>query len=238
MKTVGFDVLDEDIAPNQINISSLVLKKELNPLIWDNNYLREDIKNVLCPIIDEYYSYVTKDLDEVKVIDVYFTGSLANYNWSTYSDVDIHIVSDYSKINSDVEFVSKYFKDRSELYSLKHQHCLGNFDVELNMNDIVPLRKNAGVWSMLDDIWIQEPNIHEINIDYPLIKEKSAKIMNLIDNNINNPDVLKIIKKKISKMRNSSLDSEGEFANENLVFKLLRRSGYIDKLKRLINKPQ
>jgi hypothetical protein len=37
-------------------------------------------------------------------------------------------------------------------------------------------------------------------------------------------------KEKIRKYRSCGLKSEGEFSYENLVFKYLRRSGYIGKL--------
>jgi len=38
------------------------------------------------------------------------------------------------------------------------------------------------------------------------------------------------IKDKIKKMRQSGLEAGGEFSNENLIFKVLRRTGYIEKL--------
>ena len=41
---------------------------------------------------------------------------------------------------------------------------------------------------------------------------------------------------KIYTLRQSGLDSGGEFSSENLVFKILRAQGYLDKLKSLINK--
>ena len=34
---------------------------------------------------------------------------------------------------------------------------------------------------------------------------------------------------KIKKMRQTGLDREGEFSYENMVFKVLRRSGYIER---------
>ena len=37
-------------------------------------------------------------------------------------------------------------------------------------------------------------------------------------------------KEKLKKYRSSGLEKEGEFSYENLVFKVLRRNGYIDKL--------
>ena len=43
-------------------------------------------------------------------------------------------------------------------------------------------------------------------------------------------DKLKSIKDKIKKYRQSGLEEGGEYSEENLVFKMLRRTGYMEKL--------
>jgi hypothetical protein len=43
-------------------------------------------------------------------------------------------------------------------------------------------------------------------------------------------------KEKLKKYRSSGLEKDGEFSYENLVFKFLRRNGYIDKLFNFKNK--
>ena len=42
---------------------------------------------------------------------------------------------------------------------------------------------------------------------------------------------LRAIMKKLKEARRASLDSYGEYGFENLVFKELRNSGYIDKIR-------
>ena len=37
------------------------------------------------------------------------TGSLANYNWSSFSDVDLHIIVDFSQIDENYELVKGFF---------------------------------------------------------------------------------------------------------------------------------
>ena len=46
---------------------------------------------------------------EVGIEDLRLTGSLANYNWSEYSDVDLHLVVDFEKIDEDIELVKAFF---------------------------------------------------------------------------------------------------------------------------------
>lgn len=236
MKITDFTVLDEEIEANQISTNSLVLKKSLNPLIWNNELLHEEVLDQALAIADDYFEFITKDIGtNVNIHDIYFTGSLANYNWSKYSDFDIHIAVDYAKLNDNVELISSYFRDRTTLYSLKNKYNIEGFEVELNMNDIVKFRENAGVYSLLKNKWIQKPNINEISIDYDSVKTKTASMMNAIDHTECKLADLKNIKDKIRKMRDSALEKDGEFATENLVFKLLRRSGYIEKLKNNID---
>jgi hypothetical protein len=54
-----------------------------------------------------------------------------------------------------------------------------------------------------------------------------------LDNNINSEiilDKLKKVWKRIKDARQSGLEKEGEYSIENLIFKLLRRNGYIQRL--------
>ena len=44
------------------------------------------------------------------------------------------------------------------------------------------------------------------------------------------------IKDKLKKFRKCGLEDKGEFSYENLVFKFLRRNGYLGKLSELKNK--
>ena len=243
MKITNFQVLNEDIEPEQINTNSLAIKKSLNSDIWDNDIINEEIKDQALAIGEDFFEFCTKDFDKKVILkDILFTGGLANYMWSSYSDFDIHVVVKYSDINSDIELIGNYFKDKATLYSLKHQYKICEFDVEVNMNDVVEYRKNSGVFSLLKNKWIQKPDVDDIKLDYNVIKVKTSAIMNKIDHTACTFNDLKALKKKINKMRDAGLAKDGEFSIDNLVFKLLRRSGYIEKLKNnieeLTSKPQ
>lgn len=243
MKLAQFDILDEDISPDQINTSSLTIKNELNPSIWEDGEISEDVKDQALEIGYDFFEFCTKDIEKgVELVDILFTGGLANYMWSKFSDFDIHVVVDYKKINNDAELIGSYFRDKATLYSLDHKYNIQGFDVEVNMNDIVEYRKNAGVYSLLNNEWVQEPDIENIDPDYDTIKFKTSALMNKIDHTKCTLEDLKDIKKRISKMRDAGLEKDGEFSIDNLVFKLLRRSGYINKLKnnilKLASKPR
>ena len=79
-----------------INVSSFQLKDNLNPKIWDNDQsLNSRVRQHLEKIAKVF---ITKTKIPTGVIsDIILTGSLAGYNWSNYSDVDLHVIVDYSK---------------------------------------------------------------------------------------------------------------------------------------------
>jgi hypothetical protein len=47
--------------------------------------------------------------------------------------------------------------------------------------------------------------------------------------------MIKNLKEKIKKMRQTGLDREGEYSFENIAFKVLRRTMYLDKLSEIEN---
>ena len=114
------------------------------------------------------------------------------------------------------------------------------YDVECFVQDETEVTFSSGVYSILYDMWVNEPTKNEMkNVDTELIKEKAKQWMRIIDGVVDNikdetPEEIKSIvkkyKEKLKKFRNCGLEKDGEMSLENLVFKLLRRNGYIGKL--------
>ena len=63
-------------------------------------------------ISDDFFE--TLDIAWVDIDDIILTGSLANYNWSKFSDVDIHILVDYEEVDDNVDLVREYFMSKKE----------------------------------------------------------------------------------------------------------------------------
>ena len=97
----------------------------------------------------------------------------------------------------------------------------------------VKRKKCQGVYSVLKGYWIQEPTKFEDDFDENELMKKVNNIKNKLDTLIKSekPEALKTIVNKIRMARASSLDRYGEYGFENLVFKELRNSGYIDKVR-------
>lgn len=75
-----------------------------------------------------------------------------------------------------------------------------------------------------------------VALDIPNIQAKAAGFMDQIDElltTVNAKSAAATIEKlmdKLKKYRKAGLDAEGEFSTENLVFKILRNTGYLEKL--------
>jgi len=225
-------------------IKSFYVKDELNPKIWDNPdnpsdaKMKEDIRKRLMEIANEFVGFLGL---EIFVQDVTMTGSLANYNWSEFSDVDLHIMYDFDESGDKKELVQELFKIKKTLFNSTHDITVKGYDVELYVQDTNEPHISSGVYSVLYNEWIKEPSPEEVTIDEGKLKQKVDQwkdIIDLVIDDIEEGDedletaVEKIdkVKDKLKKYRTCGLEKNGEYSYENLVFKFLRRNGYIQKL--------
>ncbi len=225
---------EQDFEP----IKSFKIHDTLNDKVWDDWKIKPEIKKSLIDIAQDYFDYIEVKAD---IKDIYFTGSLANFNYSEYSDFDIHLVIDFADVNDDVELVQKYLDFAEKLWKEQHDIKIAGYEAELYCQNIDHKMIATGIYSLLQDEWIRKPSKIDWEPDEELIKKKATKLMHDIDELIEVSedkhleyhelkDRMKKTWKKIKGMRQAGLDSkEGEFSTENLVFKLLRRNGYISK---------
>ena len=222
-----------------IDLTGFKMQDELNPKIWDENQkLHPEIRKTLLKIADDYFEGL--ELPGVDIEDVTLTGSLANYNWSQYSDVDLHIIIDYTEVPVDESLVKDFLKTKSSAWNDSHDIKIYGFDVELYVQDVAEEHVSSGVYSILRNEWIIHPEKKPIRIDDKNVKLKTERIMDSIDSlydemkdEKNYDDVVEKsdkIKDRIKKMRQAGLDEVGEFSVENMVFKVLRRNGMLERL--------
>jgi hypothetical protein len=167
------------------------------------------------------------------------TGSLSNYNWSQFSDVDLHILIDFEESKYPLALLKEFFDAKKNVWNEKHDIKIKGYDVEMYVQDVNEPHVSSGVYSILHNKWVVEPKEESPNIDDRMILQKGEEYMRLIDNlvkNGNKKDTLtkiESLRKKIKTFRQSGLEQGGEYSYENLTFKLLRRNGYIEKLLKL-----
>jgi len=225
-------------------LSSFHIKDELNPEIWTNpdspsdTKMKEEIRLQLIEIADKFIEFLGYD---IFVQDITMTGSLANYNWSEYSDIDLHIMYDYKESGPEEELFKDLFKLKKTLFNSTHDITVKGYEVELYVQDTNEPHYSTGVYSVLYNEWIEEPEQENVSIDTDVIKGKVEQWQDMIDTVIEDVEegdedletsIEKIdkLKDKIKKYRQCGLEDEGEYSYENLVFKFLRRNGHIQKL--------
>lgn len=219
-------------------IKSFFSKNSLNSEVWETeDKLNPEVRDKLLEIATEFIDFISVP---IVVDDVIFTGSLANYNWSEYSDIDLHIVCDFSQFSEDLlELYQELFKVKKTIFNSDYNIKIFGYEVELYVQNAAEVHFSTGVYSVLNDEWIKKPMKEDKKIDTSTLKSKIEHWMGKIDTVINNAkgenideakEYVKNLKDKIKKFRSSGLKSGGEYSYENLTFKYLRRNGYLDKL--------
>lgn len=222
-------------------LDSFSVKETLNPKVWENPSdpenakMKPKVRKALLKISEEFIDYLG---DNIFVDDIVLTGSLSNFNWSEYSDFDLHIHVDLQQYEKESELYKELFNLKKQLFNEKHNIKIFGYDVELYAQDTEEVHFSSGVYSVMNDEWINKPKKFRNEIDKSVLKTKIKSWTDKIDSAIDSEEekILDSLKDKLKKYRQSGLEKEGELSYENLVFKFLRRSGHIQKLFDTINK--
>ncbi len=226
-------LLGEDIKPDVIN--SFIIRDSLNTKIWKGDKLKPEIRKKLLLIGKNFF----KDLEleeNVKLHDITLTGSISNYNWSKFSDVDLHLRIKFSEVDDDSDFVKNYVLAKKTIWNNKHDITIYGFPVEVYVENIGESHVASGLYSILKDKWIVVPKKKELQIDLDDIRSKAEGYLGSIPvlqqkmKDGKYDEVVEMVEKiqdKLKRMRSSGLEKGGEFSVENLAFKALRRSPFI-----------
>lgn len=208
----------------------------LNPDIWVNeDEINQNIRAKLLQVSNDFYkqSTITSPIK-----DIILLGSNANYNWTPTSDLDCHIVIDFKSLNMSTDDATEYTNLIKNKWNIEHDIHIKTYNVEMYIQDSAAKNAATGVYSLLNNKWIKKPSKQNVVLDKELIQKKYADMVTRILQSIKerNLESLKTILKDVYDYRQSGLDRAGEFSTENVVFKLLRAKGYIEQLRKAVNK--
>jgi len=232
-KNLKYIVMDEEVEPDDVSVPVAPLRDELNAKVWTaDNQLRPEVRQALIDIANSYFEALELEL-EIK--DILFTGSLANYGWTEGSDIDLHIIVEYGELG-EVAFLEDYLYLKKKNWLDAHNISIYGFEVEPFAKDVENEFAYKAIYSVLNNEWVVPPRKDKPVIDFETVKEKSASLMNDIDkilsikDNVQQFEAAEKLKNKLGGLRNIGLHKSGEYSNENLIYKTLRRTGYLDKL--------
>lgn len=224
---------------DEFNTNLLKPKETLYPKFWKNKNLNPIVSRKLMQIADEVIKSLNLD-KEVK--DVVITGSIASYNWHELSDIDLHIMLDFDKIDDNFDLVKRMLDQTRINWNKKHNIRIAGKEVELYFQHYEEPHEANGIWSLELEKWIAEPVKLNPELDLITTEKKAESIAKCIEHlsemfkNREFKETYEFsqkIKDKIARMRKSGLDKEGIYSPENLAFKMLRNSGLLEKLSSL-----
>ena len=213
------------------------IQDDLNRDIWgEDNKLNPEISEKLLRIAKDFYEKL--DLP-TPILDITFTGSMANYNWTSLSDIDLHIVVDYLAINENQELVRNYLMEAKSNWNRNHDIRIKGHEVEIYVQDSNEPHHSTADYSVLNDEWVIPPLRKAFEASEDAIRQKADAFIARIDLLQKLSDEGKHeevygdserLRDKLRNYRQSGLEAGGEFSTENLVFKFLRNSEEIERI--------
>lgn len=240
-----------EVEANEIDIKPFKVKDKLNPDFFNGEgQLNSQIRLRLLDIADDFVKSL--EVKWVKPSDIVLTGSIANYNWSKYSDVDIHIIYNFKDVYSKTDFVKDYFNSKRDIWNDTHDGLtIKDLPVEISVENSSDPAKSTGVYSLEKNKWVKEPeNMNDSELNKEYIKDFCAKQMTKFDelfDEIDNEtdrkkleilsDKVEALYTKLKNMRGEALKSkEKEMATGNIIWKVIKHQGYIEQAWEYINK--
>ena len=206
------------------------LHETLNPIIWDRNkegyILKPEVKRKLKQIASAFIESLEVNRDAIK--DIVITGSMASYNYTPHSDIDLHLLVDFDKVHIDCPIVGNYLLSKKAEFNQKHDIFIYDIPVEVYAESIDNENVHNGLYS-LNTGWIDLPKKLKPTTNDAAVKAKYEEYKEAAGN-IKDGDLAEKLIDKIKKMRKAGLEKGGEFSVENLVFKKLRDNGVIERL--------
>jgi hypothetical protein len=224
------DFFPEDTVADTVNYQA-----ELFPGAWQDQKLLPEVRYKLLGVAKHFLDYL--DLENFKLLDVVLTGSMANFNWTKYSDFDVHIITDYADLDCD-DLAAEFYHAKKKIWNAEHDVLIRGHEVEMYVEDVSNPPTSAGVYSILDNVWIKKPSAGAPDVDVDSVRSKvlalAKQIELAVDSADDHTDIDRIIK-KIYQMRRAGLEQDGEFSVENLAFKVLRNQGTLNGLRDIRN---
>ena len=216
----------------EIEQETAVYHPELNPVAWEGMELKTPIRDALLKVAQKFIETWAVDLE---IVDIILTGSNANFNWNKFSDFDLHVVVRLGS-RYDNTLIQQYLRSRKDQFNKSHNIKIKGYDVEVYAQSTDEHLVASGQYSLFKNVWLVEPRMSAPNFEHKEIGEISDAMIATAQDAIASSDVVAVenMLNAISALRKRGLSTTGEFGLENMVFKVLRNSGIIERLRQVM----
>jgi len=216
----------------------------LNPKIWlSDDKIHPEVRKNLLQIAKDFIKFVK--VKKLKIHDITLTGSLVDYTWNDRSDIDLHVVFNLKNFERHRKFLNEYLQAKKAAWNHSHDVKMFGYKVELYPQDIDTEQNPRATYSLVKGTWIQKPvPSDKPQIDKAVVKKKYQDKVDAIlyfeglikKSKADYKKLMFAVEKfqdNITEQRDQALKAEGIHCVENIVFKLLRNNGFLDRLSNL-----
>jgi hypothetical protein len=209
---------------------TLKYHKTLNPKLWTlGATLQVGIRELLLTQALEFCTF--SGISQDRIVDIVMTGGNTNYNYTKFSDIDVHILVDRMDASKDFLF------DRKRQWSdMKKDFTIEHYPVEFYIqNDHEHIPEGQGVFSLSSNRWKVLPT-HLKTVDIlsdPKVLLKIEQYTHYIKTHllrVGTREEITTFKERLHNMRQAGLERAGEFSFENVLYKELRNRQLVQRL--------
>jgi hypothetical protein len=146
--------LPADILETKVN-NAMQDHEQLNPTYWQNDTMKPEIRAKLKQIGQVKFDELKASLPNIKLKDILFSGSLANYNYTKSSDINIHLIVDVSNVSCDRNVVDAYVNLINGYWFATAN--LSVLNTPLQVTVLTGLHETGGFYSLFNGTWINKP---------------------------------------------------------------------------------
>ena len=160
--------IESEVESSEVDLSSFRKRDTLPPKIWkDGDTLDSRVRLKLLDIADDFWEFV--NLTWVEPKGIIMTGSMCNFNWSEFSDIDLHLIVDFNEVDEKKEFVKQYLDSKKNEWNNEHEGLkIMGFPVELYVQDVDDSLEAGGIYDLEENAWARKPDssaIKSIGLD-------------------------------------------------------------------------
>lgn len=214
-----------------LHTESIEVHDKLNPKLWVDEQLRDEVKEKLQEIVGEFILELKENNIPIKVLDAHIVGSNASYNYTRDSDLDVHIIASFDDVTCDSYILNILYNYFKSYFNSKYDISIHGVPVELYVEDVKSNTVSNGIYSLFNNEWVKVPEPVDVpDVD---ISDDIEQYENMYHSAVDHSDAMEASKliDDLYLLRRNSINTDGEYGIGNLIFKEFRNRGWLDNLK-------